>query len=272
MYLLILILPLLGSCIAGGFGRFLGFRGAALVTTIPVIISAVFSLVAFYEVALSGTVCYFKLFPWFVLEMFDASWGFQFDTLTVVMLVVITSVSSLVHLFSISYMAGDPHLPRFMCYLSIFTFFMLMLVTADNFLQMFFGWEGVGLASYLLINFWFTRLQASKASIKAMLVNRVGDFGLALGIMGVFCLFKTVDFATVFASAPLLENDFTGAASNQLLFCNIPFHGLTMITILLFIGAVGKSAQLGLHTWLPDAMEGSRKLFILLLFMILYSL
>ncbi|KAI3423008.1 hypothetical protein D9Q98_010851, partial (mitochondrion) [Chlorella vulgaris] len=154
-----------------------------------------------------------------------------------------------VHIYSIGYMSQDPHLPRFMCYLSLFTFFMLMLVTADNFVQMFFGWEGVGLASYLLINFWFTRLQASKASIKAMLVNRVGDFGLALGIMAIFSVFKTSDFSIVFACAPYL-------ATKSLVFCNLEFHAFTCISLLLFIGAVGKSAQLGLHTWLPDAMEG----------------
>lgn len=251
MYLLIITLPLLGSLIAGLFGRFLGFRGAALITTASVVASAILSLVAFYEVALSASICCFKLAPWFCSEMFSASWGFQFDSLTVVMLVVVTFVSSLVHIFSISYMASDPHVPRFMCYLSIFTFFMLMLVTADNFLQMFFGWEGVGLASYLLINFWFTKLEASKASIKAMLVNRVGDFGLALGIMAIFAVFKSVDFATVFACAAH-KTEYT------LIFCNKEFQGggLTVICILLFIGAMGKSAQLGLHTWLPDAMAG----------------
>ena len=181
--------------------------------------------------------------------MFDASWGFYFDSLTVVMLIVVTFVSTLVHIYSISYMSGDPHIPRFMCYLSIFTFFMLMLVTADNFIQMFFGWEGVGLASYLLISFWFTRLQASKSSIKAMLLNRVGDFGLALGIMALFSVFKTVDFPTVFACAPQF-------AETSFIFCNLKLDTLNTICVLLFIGAVGKSAQLGLHTWLPDAMEG----------------
>ena len=249
MYLLIVFLPLLGSLFAGGFGFLLGFRGAAIITTCCVFISAVLSGIAFYEVALSGSSCFIKLTGWFFSEMFDPCWGFYFDSLTVVMLIVITSVSTLVHLYSISYMSGDPHIPRFMCYLSIFTFFMLTLVTADNFLQMFFGWEGVGLASYLLINFWFTRLQASKASIKAMLVNRVGDFGLALGIMALFSVFKTVDFAVVFSLAGYFhETDF--------IFCNLQLHALTTICILLFIGAVGKSAQLGLHTWLPDAMEG----------------
>ena len=249
MYLSLIFYPLLGSLLAGLFGRFLGFRGAALVTTTSVFMSFLMSIIAFYEVALLGSSCYVKLSNWFVCEMFDSSWGFYFDTLTVVMLVVVTSVSTLVHLYSISYMSGDPHLPRFMSYLSIFTFFMLCLVTADNFLQMFFGWEGVGLASYLLINFWFTRLQASKASIKAMLVNRVGDFGLSLGIMLIFSVFKSVDFATVFSCAPHF-------AEYVFIFCNVECTLLNVICILLFIGAVGKSAQLGLHTWLPDAMEG----------------
>ncbi len=249
MYSLIVFLPLIGSLVGGGFGRFLGSRGSAIITTSSVFITFLFSCVAFYEVGFSGSSCYIQLAPWFFSEMFDASWGFFFDSLTVVMLIVITSVSSLVHLYSISYMSEDPHLPRFMSYLSIFTFFMVMLVTADNLLQMFFGWEGVGLASYLLINFWFTRLQASKASIKAMLVNRVGDFGLALGIMAVFSTFKTLNFPIIFAAAPyVVESSF--------IFCNIEFDTLTLICFLLFIGAIGKSAQLGLHTWLPDAMEG----------------
>nr|QGN75128.1 NADH dehydrogenase subunit 5 [Chlorella vulgaris] len=249
MYLLILVFPLLGSLFSGLFGRFLGFRGAVLITTTSVVSCFFLSCVAFYEVALQGSPCTLELSTWFVSEFFDAAWGFYFDSLTVVMCVVITSISSLVHIYSIGYMSQDPHLPRFMCYLSLFTFFMLMLVTADNFVQMFFGWEGVGLASYLLINFWFTRLQASKASIKAMLVNRVGDFGLALGIMAIFSVFKTSDFSIVFACAPYL-------ATKSLVFCNLEFHAFTCISLLLFIGAVGKSAQLGLHTWLPDAMEG----------------
>jgi len=249
MYLLIVFLPLLGFFLAAGLGRFLGFRGAPIITTGCVASSALLSTFAFYEVGLCGSPCYIKFAPWFFCEMFDASWGFLFDSLTVTMLIVVTFVSTLVHVYSISYMGEDPHLPRFMSYLSIFTFFMLMLVTADNFIQMFFGWEGVGLASYLLINFWFTRLQANKSAIKAMLVNRVGDFGLALGIMGIFSLFKTVDFITVFACA----SQFSEAS---FIFFNTEFHALTTICILLFVGAVGKSAQLGLHTWLPDAMEG----------------
>lgn len=169
------------------------------------------------------------------------------------MLIVVTFVSSLVHLYSISYMSEDPHSPRFMCYLSIFTFFMLMLVTGDNFIQLFLGWEGVGPASYSSINFWFTRLQANKAAIKAMLVNRVGDFGLALGIMGCFTILQTVDFSTIFARASAFSEP-----HHYFIFCNMRFHAITVICILLFIGAVGKSAQIGLHTRLPDAMEGFR--------------
>ena len=255
MYLLIVTLPLLGCATAGLFGRFLGSRGAAIVTTSCVGTSFLFSLVAFYEVALGGSACTLQFAPWFDSEMFDASWGFLFDSLTVVMLIVVTLVSTLVHIYSISYMSEDPFLPRFMCYLSIFTFFMLMLVSADNLIQMFLGWEGVGLASYLLINFWFTRLQANKAAIKAMLVNRIGDFGLALGIMTCFNVFHTVDYHVLFAVAnswaigePL--------AAESFVFCNMHVNALSVICVLLFVGAVGKSAQIGLHTWLPDAMEG----------------
>lgn len=211
--------------------------------------SFIISCFVFYEVALCGSTCSLNVMAWFFSEMFDSSWGIYFDSLTAVMLVVITSVSSLVKIYSISYMSDDPDIPRFMSYLSIFTFFMLMLVTADNLLQMFFGWEGVGLASYLLINFWFTRQSANKASIKAMVYNRVGDFGLALGIMAIFFVFKTVNFAAIFAVAPFL-------VGTKFLFLNSSFNALNTICILLFIGAMGKSAQIGLHTWLPDAMEG----------------
>nr|QGN73908.1 NADH dehydrogenase subunit 5 [prasinophyte sp. MBIC10622] len=249
MYLLIILLPLLGSLFAGGCGRYIGARGAALITTGCVATAATLSTVVFYEVALSKSPCTITLAPWIFSEMFDATWGFLFDTLTAVMLIVVTYVSTLVHVYSISYMAEDPHVPRFMSYLSIFTFFMLMLITGDNFIQLFLGWEGVGLASYLLINFWFTRIQANKSAIKAMLVNRVGDFGLALGIMGVYFVFKSVDYATVFACA----SQYVGST---FLFCNFEVDALNTLCILLFVGAVGKSAQLGLHTWLPDAMEG----------------
>nr|YP_010131424.1 NADH dehydrogenase subunit 5 [Bruguiera sexangula]YP_010131458.1 NADH dehydrogenase subunit 5 [Bruguiera x rhynchopetala]QPZ76244.1 NADH dehydrogenase subunit 5 [Bruguiera sexangula]QPZ76302.1 NADH dehydrogenase subunit 5 [Bruguiera x rhynchopetala] len=248
MYLLIVFLPLLGSSVAGFFGRFLGSEGTAIMTTTCVSFSSILSLIAFYEVAPGASACYLRIAPWISSEMFDASWGFLFDSLTVVMLIVVTFISSLVHLYSISYMSEDPHSPRFMCYLSIFTFFMPMLVTGDNSLQLFLGWEGVGLASYLLIHFWFTRLQADKAAIKAMLVNRVGDFGLAPGISGRFTLFQTVDFSTIFACA--------SAPGNSWISCNMRLNAITLICILLLIGAVGKSAQIGSHTWSPDAMEG----------------
>nr|UBB40098.1 NADH dehydrogenase subunit 5 [Noronhia intermedia] len=248
MYLLIVFLPLLGSSVAGFFGRFLGAEGTAIITTTCVSFSSIFSLIAFYEVAPGASACYLRIAPWISSEMFDASWGFVFDSPTVVMLIVVTFISSLVHLYSISYMSEDPHSPRFMCYLSIPTFFMPMLVTGDNSLQLFLGWEGVGLASYLLIHFWFTRLQADKAAIKAMLVNRVGDFGLAPGISGCFTLFQTVDFETIFACA--------SAPRNSWISCNMRLNAITLICILLLIGAVGKSAQIGSHTWSPDAMEG----------------
>ena len=195
MYLLIVFLPLISALTAGLFGRFIGREGAKWITVGCTVTTFFMSLVAFYEVALAGSPCYFEVMTWIDSEMFSFSWGFLFDSLTVVMLVVVTSVSSLVHLYSTEYMGHDPHLPRFMSYLSLFTFFMLILVTADNFLQMFVGWEGVGLCSYLLINFWFARIQANKAAIKAMLVNRVGDFGLALGIFAIYLKFKSIDYA-----------------------------------------------------------------------------
>ena len=249
MYSLIILLPLMASLVAGIFGRYLGYRGAAFITTASVFLSTLFSIVAFYEVALSGCTISLEYHHWFPQEMFDPHWGFYFDTLTVVMLLVVNIVSTLVHLYSISYMWQDPHLPRFMCYLSCFTYFMLMLVTADNFLQMFFGWEGVGVSSYLLINFWSTRLQANKSSIKAMLMNRIGDFGLALGILTIFSTCKSVNFLAVFSLAGEMS-------STCCFFLSREWPTLECICVLLFVGAVGKSAQLGLHTWLPDAMEG----------------
>ena len=192
---------------------------------------------------------YIKFSPWINSETLNVDWGFLFDSLTVVMCCVVTFVSSIVHLYSTEYMAYDPHLPRFMSYLSLFTFFMLILVTADNFIQMFVGWEGVGLCSYLLINFWFTRIQANKAAIKAMVLNRIGDFGLVIGILIIFVEYKAVDYATVFAITPIFTEKFFN-------FLSFNFDLISVICFFLFIGAVGKSAQLGLHTWLPDAMEG----------------
>ena len=249
MYLLIIALPLIGTIISGLFGKQIGAKGAMFITVSGMTMTFLLSCFAFYEVALSGSPCYIELSPWIESEMFTLSWGFMFDTLTCVMLVVVTSISMLVHLYSTEYMSADPHIQRFMAYLSFFTFFMIMLVTADNFLQMFLGWEGVGLCSYLLINFWYGRLQANKAAIKAMIVNRVGDFGLALGIFTIFFVFQSLEYTTVFALAPKFYN-------SKIIFFGYEVDALTTICIFLFVGAVGKSAQIGLHTWLPDAMEG----------------
>lgn len=249
MYLILVFLPLIGSISAGLFGRYVGPKGASIITVTLLFVTFLISFFAFYEVALIGCPTYIKLVPWINSEVLNVDWGFLFDSLTVVMCCVVTFVSTLVHLYSTEYMSHDPHLPRFMSYLSLFTFFMLILVTADNFVQMFVGWEGVGLCSYLLINFWFTRIQANKAAIKAMVLNRIGDFGLVLGILIIFVKFKAVDYSTVFALVPLFANE-------TFLFLNTTFNLIDIVGFLLLIGAIGKSAQLGLHTWLPDAMEG----------------
>ena len=249
MYLLILTLPLLGSLITGFLGRFLGRYGASIFSTTCVLMSMLFSVLAFYEVGFLKSPCYITLISWITSEMFSVSWGFLFDSLTCVMLLVVTIVSTLVHLYSIKYMEGDPHCPRFMAYLQIFTFFMLVLVTADNLVQMFLGWEGVGISSYLLINFWHTRYWANHSALKALVVNRVGDFCLSIGIFLTFNTFKSTNYLVIFPLIPLLVD-------NYITFINIKISALTLISIFLFFGAVGKSAQLGLHTWLPDAMEG----------------
>lgn len=249
MYLICVFLPLISSFTAGMFGRLLGPIGSSIITVVCLCSTFLFSSLIFTEVALSGSPVYLKLATWIDSGVFQVDWGFMFDSLTAVMCCVVTFVSSLVHLYSTEYMGHDPHLSRFMSYLSLFTFFMLILVTADNYVQLFVGWEGVGLCSFLLINFWFTRIQANKAAIKAMVVNRIGDFGLALGIFTIFIKFKAVDYATVFALAPVFSKE-----STYFLFFEVDL--LTSLCLLLFVGSVGKSAQLGLHTWLPDAMEG----------------
>nr|YP_009132727.1 NADH dehydrogenase subunit 5 [Bangia fuscopurpurea]AKA66492.1 NADH dehydrogenase subunit 5 [Bangia fuscopurpurea] len=249
MYLLIVVIPLVGTLITGLCGRWLGRKGSNFFSTACVVFCFFLALIAFFEVGICGAPCYLSLSPWISSGALNVSWGFMFDSLTTTMLVVITSISSLVHLYSIQYMEYDPHCPRFMSFLEIFTFFMIMLVTADNFVQMFLGWEGVGLASYLLINFWYTRLCANQAAVKALLVNRVGDFGLSLGIFTIFYLFGSVDYEVVFSSASLYS-------ACAIYIFGIPINLLTLIGTFLLIGAVGKSAQLGLHTWLPDAMEG----------------
>ena len=249
MYIPLVFLSFFGFSVTGLFGRHIGPKGAAIITTSCLILTFFLSLFAFYEVGLMGSPVYIRLAPWVSSEVLLINWGFLFDSLTVVMCIVVTFVSSLVHLYSIEYMSHDPHLPRFMSYLSLFTFFMLILVTADNYIQMFLGWEGIGLASYLLINFWFTRVQANKAAIKAMIVNRIGDFCLIIAILTLYVNFKSVDYATIAALAPFFKTQTVN-------FLNIDFNILSLICVFLFLGAVGKSAQLGLHTWLPDAMEG----------------
>lgn len=249
MYLLILLLPLLSTIFSGLFGRWLGGRGAANLSTSLIVTTFLISCFAFYEVAFLKATCLIELNPWIITETYNLHWGFLFDTLTCVMLIVVTSISSLVHLYSTEYMGEDPHLARFMAYLSFFTFFMLILVTGDNFLQMFVGWEGVGLCSYLLINFWFGRIQANKAALKAMIVNRIGDFGLAIAIFTIYSYFQTLDYGVVFSLVPFFKE-------TTLAFFSFEISLLDFIGFFLFIGAVGKSAQLGLHTWLPDAMEG----------------
>ena len=249
MYAAIVFLPLLGAAIAGLFGRVIGARPSELVTTVLLFCSAALSAMAFYDVALEGHKYIIQILPWIHSGDFAVDWTVRVDAITAVMLVVVTGVSSLVHLYSIGYMHEDEHRARFFSYLSLFTFAMLMLVTANNFLQLFFGWEGVGLASYLLIGFWYTRPSANAAAIKAFVVNRVGDFGFALGIFGVYAVFKTLDFDAVFAAVPAM-------AGKSFIFAGHSVDILTALCLLLFVGAMGKSAQLGLHTWLPDAMEG----------------
>jgi NADH-quinone oxidoreductase subunit L len=249
IYHIIVFLPLLASIVAGFGGRIIGDAAAMTVTVAGLVVSALLSLYAFYDVGLMGHVQTAQVMTWFSSGALEVKWALRIDQLTAIMLVVVTGVSSLVHIYSIGYMSHDPHRPRFFAYLSLFTFAMLMLVTADNFVQMFFGWEGVGLASYLLIGFWFERSSANAASIKAFLVNRVGDFGFTLGIFAVFLAFGSVQFDTVFAAAPQL-------VGKSLHFLGMDLDFLTIMTLLLFVGAMGKSAQLLLHTWLPDAMEG----------------
>ena len=249
MYQAILFLPLLGAIFAGFFGRLVGARASEVVTTALVLVTAVLSWLAFYQVAIQGQEVRIELVRFVESGALKSMWSLRVDTLTAVMLVVVTNVSGLVHLYSIGYMEDDPSRPRFFAYLSLFTFAMLALVTADDFLQLFFGWEGVGLASYLLIGFWYHKPSANAAAIKAFIVNRVGDFGFALGIFAVFTLFNSIQYDTVFASAP----DQVGKTME---FLGFQVDALTLICLLLFMGAMGKSAQFLLHTWLPDAMEG----------------
>lgn len=249
IYHAIVFFPLIGAAIAGLFGRVIGDRAAEYVTTGLLILSAILSCISLINVGLAGDTQKVMVLDWIRSGGLDIDWVLRIDTLTAVMLVVVTGVSSLVHVYSIGYMSHDPHRARFFAYLSLFTFMMLMLVTADNFLQLFFGWEGVGLASYLLIGFWFKKASANAAAIKAFVVNRVGDFGLILGMAAIYFSVGSLQFDAVFASAEAL-------AGGQFDFLGMTVPMLTTICLLLFMGAMGKSAQFLLHTWLPDAMEG----------------
>ena len=242
--------PLLGATVAGLFGRRIGDVASQAVTTGLLFVSCALAWYTFSQVAWGGLEARtYTLMPFIHVGDFVSNWSIRLDTLSAVMLIVVTSVSALVHLYSWGYMADDPSKPRFFAYLSLFTFAMLMLVTAADFMQLFFGWEGVGLASYLLIGFWFHKPSANAASIKAFVVNRVGDFGFALGIMTVFWMFHTIQFAELF---PMIA----AKAGTNWTFIGHRFSALDLAGFLLFIGAMGKSAQFFLHTWLPDAMEG----------------
>ena len=249
---LIVLLPLLAAAIAGLFCRVIGDRPAQIVTCAALLIAAALSIFVFVRIGFgpeNAKLVVVKLFTWIDSGTLSVDWSLRVDTLTAVMLIVVTGVSSMVHVYSIGYMADDPGIPRFMAYLSLFTFFMLMLVTADNLVQLFFGWEGVGLASYLLIGFWYDKPSANAAAMKAFIVNRVGDFGFSLGIFAVWMLSGGISYADIFAKAPDM-------AQMRIHFLGMDLPALETACLLLFVGAMGKSAQLGLHTWLPDAMEG----------------
>ena len=249
MELTLLFLPLLASIISGFFGKYIGDRNSEIVTSLFVSISSILSLFIFYNVIYEGYENNVVIASWINSGSLNVNWSIKIDALSSVMLVVVTLISSLVHIYSIGYMSHDPHKPRFMAYLSLFTFAMLTLVTSDNFLQLFFGWEGVGLCSYFLIGFWFKKDSANAAAIKAFIVNRVGDFGFALGIFLIFYLFGTVNYNEVFLLIP-------ETLDQEIYFLGINLKSIDLICILLFMGAMGKSAQFLLHTWLPDAMEG----------------
>jgi NADH-quinone oxidoreductase subunit L len=249
MELSIITLPLIASIISGFFGKYIGDRNSEIVTSLLVSISAILSIIVFYNVVFNQYEDNIIIATWINSGTLDVNWSMKIDSLSSVMLVVVTSVSALVHIYSIGYMSHDPHKPRFMAYLSLFTFAMLMLVTSDNFIQLFFGWEGVGLCSYFLIGFWFKKETANSAAIKAFVVNRVGDFGFALGIFLIFYLFGTVNYNEVFQQIP-------SVVDKRLNFLGFEVKSIDLICLLLFIGAMGKSAQILLHTWLPDAMEG----------------
>ena len=245
----ILFLPLTAAIISGFFGKIIGDRSSEIITSLFTSVSAILSMLVFYEVITQNYENNLIITTWINSGSLNVNWSIKIDALSSVMLVVVTLISSLVHIYSIGYMSHDPHKPRFMSYLSLFTFAMLTLVTSDNFLQLFFGWEGVGLCSYFLIGFWFKKESANAAAIKAFIVNRVGDFGFALGIFLIFYIFGTVNYEEVFQKIPQITE-------KEIIFLGLNLNVITLICVLLFIGAMGKSAQILLHTWLPDAMEG----------------
>lgn len=246
---LVVFLPLLAALIAGLFRREVGETGSQFITCGAMTLASIFSLILFKDVVIDGNERILSLFTWMASGDFNVNWSLKYDTLSVVMICVVNIVSTCVHYYSVGYMSHDHSKQRFMAYLSLFTFMMLMLVTANNFLQLFFGWEGVGVASYLLIGFWHHKDSANSASMKAFIVNRVGDFGLALGVIIIFLMFGSVQFDVVFS-------DVQRFANMNFNFWGFEIHALTLACLFLFMGAMGKSAQLGLHTWLPDAMEG----------------
>ena len=248
MEYLVIFLPLIGSIITY-FGKSFGNLFSQIFSCSMVFISAVISCFIFYDGLINDNYGNYLIFEWINSGNLNVNWSIKIDPLSSVMIMVVTSVSALVHIYSIGYMSQDPHKPRFMSYLSLFTFSMLCLVVSDNFLQLFFGWEGVGLCSYLLIGFWFKRETANNAAIKAFIVNRVGDFGLAIGIFIIFLIFGTLNFEEVFLLVPEFTKTNLGIFGGE-------YNVITLICVFLFIGAMGKSAQFLLHTWLPDAMEG----------------
>jgi proton-translocating NADH-quinone oxidoreductase chain L len=250
MVILVLLFPFLNTIFSGFLGFFLGNYGVAIISIICLSLTFFYSLLLFVYIALLGDVLLIPMWTWFNVGPFFLQWVLLYDSVTSIMFLVVTFISLLVHFYSIDYMGNDPHFPRFMSYLSLFTFFMLILVSADNFLQLFVGWEGVGLCSYLLISFWYTRIQANKAAIKALIVNRIGDFSLIIGISLCFFLYKTLTFSVIFALTPFLYTE------TFFVIFDTSYHLISLICFFFFIGAVGKSAQIGLHTWLPDAMEG----------------
>ncbi len=246
---IIIFLPLISSIISGFFGNKIGERNSEILTSVFVSISSILSFFIFYKVLAYNYNNNVVVATWISSGSLNVNWSINVDALSSVMLVVVTLISAIVHVYSIGYMSHDPCKPRFMAYLSLFTFSMLTLVTSDNFLQLFFGWEGVGLCSYFLIGFWFKKESANAAAIKAFIVNRIGDFGFALGIFLIFYLFGTVNYNEVFQLVPNILN-------KEITFLGLNVNSINLICVLLFIGAMGKSAQLFLHTWLPDAMEG----------------